>query len=504
MATGAFRGIGDSLTNASDRAKITKMKNSIIEDHRTLDTLLNSIRYYCFMPFKTVAKILKENNLLPDVTFSTSKQKAILQNHLTMLKLKKTNSDKITEILYNCIQTYPYDLKYYTTLYQFIKEDKKSILNVVEYFGLDKDYTENIVNYDTTRLENLKKLPEDSVEDIENKIKLLNDLNTDNPAIETNRIVDNLKEKIVALNQTASIKQIREPIDNAISNNNFDYVWTEIKNGNVYAEYALEEYYITLCNNVFSTSEVDSIAIDVIEKAEDNNIFAQYLITYLYYKIFFKLGKKKKVKQSFDLITRIAGDGNVSAIARVGLIDCNEYYIDNPNAMPCLQFAADKKHPAASALLGHYYRNGKAGLNTDLNKAREYLSLASDYGNNYGTKELNELNGKPSESCFITTAVCKSLGKLDNCFELNTLRNFRDNWLKKQPDGESLVKEYYSIAPTIVDNINLQENSKIIYFHIWSNYIIKCLELIKTHDYSGCKKQYISMVSELKSLYYNN
>ena len=508
MATGAFRGIGDSLTNASDRAKITKMKNSIIEDQRTFDTLLKGIRHYCFMPFHTVAQILKNENLFPDVSFSSSKQNAILQNYLTMLKLKKTTDDKIINILYKCIQTYPYDLKYYTNLYQFIKEDKKSILSVVEYFGLDKDYTEHIVKYDTTRLEKIKKLPEDSVEDIENKIKLLNDLNTDNPAIETNSIVDNLKEKIVALNQTASIKQIREPIDNAISNNNFDYVWTEIKKGNVYAEYVLENYYTKLCDYCFSTSCVDSIIADVINQAKyNNNIFAKYLIERLYYRVYEKTDKNKELNTTYNLILDIANNGNISANAFIGTLGCYEYYRTKNNnmvSMSCLELAANSRHPNASARLGDYYRTGERELPKDTNKARKYITLAAEYGDTLGIRNLNELNGKAPESCFITTAVCKSLGKPDNCFELNALRNFRDNWLKKQPDGESLVKEYYSIAPTIVDNINLQESSKNIYFHIWSNYIIKCLELIKTHDYSGCKKQYISMVSELKSLYYNN
>ena len=44
--------------------------------------------------------------------------------------------------------------------------------------------------------------------------------------------------------------------------------------------------------------------------------------------------------------------------------------------------------------------------------------------------------------CFITTAVCKYLGKPDDCFELTALRDFRDNWLAEQAGGAEEIHEY--------------------------------------------------------------
>ena len=44
--------------------------------------------------------------------------------------------------------------------------------------------------------------------------------------------------------------------------------------------------------------------------------------------------------------------------------------------------------------------------------------------------------------CFITSAVCLSSGKPDDCEELRVMRTFRDMWLRKQPFGEAEIDDY--------------------------------------------------------------
>ena len=65
--------------------------------------------------------------------------------------------------------------------------------------------------------------------------------------------------------------------------------------------------------------------------------------------------------------------------------------------------------------------------------------------------------GFKSRLCYITTAVCASLGKPDDCYELNLMRRYRDEYLVNQKGGEEIVAEYYDIAPTIVNRINRME-----------------------------------------------
>lgn len=104
-------------------------------------------------------------------------------------------------------------------------------------------------------------------------------------------------------------------------------------------------------------------------------------------------------------------------------------------------------------------------------------------------------------ACFITTATCKSLGKEDNCVELNTFRTFRDQWLIHEKDGFDLISEYYAIAPLIVSNIDQQENSDLIYVSVWNKYLQDAYEAIQTRELKKAKSIYIDMVKNLKQVY---
>lgn len=54
------------------------------------------------------------------------------------------------------------------------------------------------------------------------------------------------------------------------------------------------------------------------------------------------------------------------------------------------------------------------------------------------------------QKCFITTACCDLLGLPDDCFELRSLRRYRDEVLLTQPGGAALVARYYRVAPLIL------------------------------------------------------
>lgn len=105
---------------------------------------------------------------------------------------------------------------------------------------------------------------------------------------------------------------------------------------------------------------------------------------------------------------------------------------------------------------------------------------------------------KKSSLCFITTAVCKYFNKPDDCYELTTLRKFRDYWLAIQPEGKELIEEYYAIAPGIVTAIDTSSEKDRIYMRILSDYIEPCIKLIEVGAYDTCKKLYIDMVNDLK------
>lgn len=122
----------------------------------------------------------------------------------------------------------------------------------------------------------------------------------------------------------------------------------------------------------------------------------------------------------------------------------------------------------------------------------------SGYGSSYTHSHATSAPKKKSSLCFITTAVCKYFNKPDDCYELTTLRKFRDTWLAMQPDGKDLVEEYYAIAPGIVNAIDESPEKDKIYMHIWNDYIEPCIKLIKLGANDTCKTLYVDMVNELK------
>ncbi len=121
----------------------------------------------------------------------------------------------------------------------------------------------------------------------------------------------------------------------------------------------------------------------------------------------------------------------------------------------------------------------------------------------FAQADVNTLNEgfKLQTGCYITTAVCGSFGKGDNCYELMTFRAFRDGYLRKRPDGEAMIWEYYKTAPAVVAAINARDDAKEVYRHIWDRYLAHCLMLIETEQYEACTEVYRGMVEELRKAY---
>ena len=108
---------------------------------------------------------------------------------------------------------------------------------------------------------------------------------------------------------------------------------------------------------------------------------------------------------------------------------------------------------------------------------------------------------KNATRCFITTAVCLTMGKPNHCQELTWMRFFRDDWLRDQPDGKALIEDYYQTAPGIVEKIDQQPDRKAIYQEIYQQYILPCVENVKARRFAESKRIYVNMVNTLKERY---
>lgn len=103
--------------------------------------------------------------------------------------------------------------------------------------------------------------------------------------------------------------------------------------------------------------------------------------------------------------------------------------------------------------------------------------------------------------CYITTAVCRSLGRPGDCYELNTLRDYRDSYLLSTDEGREIVQEYYNIAPTIVKRIDKKAEADEIYENIWKTYLSPCITMIENGENEKCRDLYSSMVRKLEARY---
>lgn len=119
--------------------------------------------------------------------------------------------------------------------------------------------------------------------------------------------------------------------------------------------------------------------------------------------------------------------------------------------------------------------------------------------------DFDEINSgfKKGKLCFITTAVCESFGKPDDCYELESFRRFRDTKLLPVPYYRELVEEYYDIAPAIVMSINREENRDELYYGIWERYLSPCLTAIEEGRDQDCADTYVEMVRTLENRYLN-
>ena len=151
--------------------------------------------------------------------------------------------------------------------------------------------------------------------------------------------------------------------------------------------------------------------------------------------------------------------------------------------------------------VGQAYRAGSPEMERFAQRNEQRVMIQRMKRDQQRRQQQNQSNAPKDEGCFITTAVCGSFGKDDDCYELTTFRKFRDGWLMNQPDGKSLIAEYYSIAPHIVDKINRLTDAAQIYKDLWQRYLEPCLNFIRSGDNVACKNKYVEMVRELKGKY---
>lgn len=108
--------------------------------------------------------------------------------------------------------------------------------------------------------------------------------------------------------------------------------------------------------------------------------------------------------------------------------------------------------------------------------------------------------GAAKKGCYFTTACVEYHNLPDDCYQLQTLRNFRDNILLKNNSGKRLINLYYNVAPKIVSKLKADKNHDLEFLKIF-NHINKACSLIYNKRYKSAKDEYIFMVENLMRKY---
>ena len=146
-------------------------------------------------------------------------------------------------------------------------------------------------------------------------------------------------------------------------------------------------------------------------------------------------------------------------------------------------------------------------------KRDRYLKNMGLNPKDYGASSTSSVNresglfdgifdGQKDETCFLTTACIRAKNLPDDCDELQTIRYFRDGWLKKQAEGPALTEEYYTVAPKIVEAVNQSEDASAVWNRLYEELVLPCVWLIKVGKMEDALYLYKTWFTKLKEQYW--
>lgn len=509
LGQGVVRGVSDSIVNANDAAKIREAKHALFTNHDTLKILIDGVFDCCFQVFYGVLCEYEAFTGYRSPSVESDTASAILENTKKYVK----EEDQILANVIQSINMNPYNFDSYAYLYDIFGDEDGEIEQIVTYFGFGFRFNK----LKEQQMQILFELPENTLQEMYNKkqkiiakAKLLqwnctNELSKLDEAIcekkkQLEREEAERKKQAEKENRLVSrrekLRQMKAEIDDALKGGNISYVRECAVNENGYAVYALEEYFKDGTN----TSKEECYKLF---EAEYNNNQHDSFTLYMLGRCLDKgHGIEMNDSQATHFYQLAAQKGNIGAKFVLGFKYTHGYgglKRDDKKGGNLLQESAENGYPFSFVWIGSFHHKGEHGFKKDTDKARELLTIAANiFDLEFGKKELKKLDNTNSGGCFITTATLKTLGVEDDDHELEAFRSYRDNWLLSQSDGESIIQEYYAIAPSIVEGINKQSDSFDIYKGIWDQYLSNCLSDIKNQHYEACKETYMRMIKDLR------
>ena len=126
--------------------------------------------------------------------------------------------------------------------------------------------------------------------------------------------------------------------------------------------------------------------------------------------------------------------------------------------------------------------------------------LSSDY---HKCPLYKDATGKSNSSggCYLTSACMSVKGEefLDDCDELELLRNFRDSYVKENYPQD--IEKYYVIAPTIVEKVKGLKDNVDVFRKMYYELVLPCCNLIEENKLYEAYNRYKNYSLELAEKY---
>ena len=150
---------------------------------------------------------------------------------------------------------------------------------------------------------------------------------------------------------------------------------------------------------------------------------------------------------------------------------------------------------------GKYYCNKKWDRHLATDTACSSYTKAYSRSSSSINNAIDYSNSKQNSGCYITTILCGILKLNDSNYYINTLRKFRNNYLRYNQEYNHLLVEYDIVGPVICRNLIIDSQNKLIAAKLFYNYISPTVSLIEDKMYVDAIVRYTMMVNKLKEIY---
>ncbi len=99
--------------------------------------------------------------------------------------------------------------------------------------------------------------------------------------------------------------------------------------------------------------------------------------------------------------------------------------------------------------------------------------------------------------CFLTTACLRGDMSDQADATLNTLRVFREKYVRQQPGGNTMISDYYYLSPKIVNRIDECDDKDAIYRELYKTLVAPCVTHIRAGENVNALNLYRTTVQAL-------